>query len=85
MRYARKMEEPTPLDSFHIPGSDGVKIHLLEWSREGVPLILVHGFSNEAHIWDDFAPTVAEHYRVLAMDLRGHGGSSNLGRPEGQP
>ena len=38
-------------------------------------MLLVHGFSNEAHIWDDFAPVVAEHYRVLAIDLRGHGDS----------
>jgi esterase len=69
------MEESTPLASLRIPGSDGVHIHLLEWSREGVAMLLVHGFSNEAHIWDDFAPKVADQYRVLAMDLRGHGDS----------
>ena len=61
--------------SLRVPGAHGLSLHLLEWSREGVPLLLVHGFSNEAHIWDDLAPELAPHYRVLALDLRGHGDS----------
>ncbi len=40
-----------------------------------MPLLLIHGYGNEAHIWDDFAPVVAPHYRTLALDLRGHGDS----------
>jgi pimeloyl-ACP methyl ester carboxylesterase len=58
-----------------VPGADGNRIHILEWSSEGVPLLLLHGFGNEAHIWDDFAPAVAPHYRTIAMDHRGHGDS----------
>jgi len=54
-------------------GSQGGELHLLEWSSEGVPMLLLHGFGNEAHIWDDFAPIVAPHYRVVALDHRGHG------------
>ena len=63
--------------SFFVPGADGNAIHVLEWSSEGVPLVLVHGFGNEAHIWDDFAPLVAPHYRVIAIDQRGHGESAH--------
>jgi pimeloyl-ACP methyl ester carboxylesterase len=58
-----------------VPGADGITLNLLEWSSEGTPMLLLHGFSNEAHIWDDFVPTVAPYYRVLALDLRGHGDS----------
>ena len=61
--------------SRRIEVSDGLSLHALEWSTEGVPMILIHGFGNEAHIWDDFAPRVAEHYRVIAISLRGHGDS----------
>lgn len=61
--------------SLKTPGAHDNELHLLEWSREGVPMLLVHGFGNEAHIWDDFAPAVAPYYRVLALDLRGHGDS----------
>ena len=62
--------------SRRISGSDGLDLHLLEWSTEGVALLLVHGFGNDAHIWDDFAPAVAPYYRVLALDQRGHGDSA---------
>ena len=72
MAYALVVE---PI-SRRAPGADGIELHLLEWSTEGVPLLLVHGFSNEAHIWDDFAPSVPPYYRTLALDLRGHGDSS---------
>ncbi len=61
--------------SLRVPGAHGGELHLLEWSEDGVPMLLVHGFGNEAHIWDDFAPSVAPYYRVLALDLRGHGDS----------
>ena len=67
------MTAPTPRT---ISGSGGLDLNLLEWSEEGVPLLLLHGFGNEAHIWDDFAPSVAPYYRTLALDHRGHGDSA---------
>jgi pimeloyl-ACP methyl ester carboxylesterase len=62
--------------SLRVAGSDGLELHLLEWSRDGVPLLLLHGFGNDAHIWDDFAPAVAPYYRTLALGHRGHGDSA---------
>ena len=62
-------------NSLRVPGADGIELHVLEWSTAGVPLLFVHGFGNEAHIWDDIVPVVAPHYRTLAIDLRGHGDS----------
>jgi pimeloyl-ACP methyl ester carboxylesterase len=62
--------------SRRVGGDGGLDLHLLEWSAHGVPLLLLHGFGNEAHIWDDFAPTVAPFYRTLALDHRGHGDSA---------
>lgn len=61
--------------SLRVRGAHDLDLHVLEWSQEGVPLILLHGHGNEAHLWDDFAPCVAPHYRVLAVDQRGHGDS----------
>lgn len=61
--------------SHRVPAAHGLELHVLEWSREGVPLVLLHGHGNEAHLWDDFVPAVAPHYRVLAVDQRGHGDS----------
>ncbi|MEM7409755.1 MAG: alpha/beta hydrolase [Myxococcota bacterium] len=64
--------EPTDV---RVKGAGGLELRLLEWSQEGVPMLLLHGFGNEAHIWDDFAPLVAPYYRVVALDHRGHGQS----------
>ncbi len=54
--------------SRRVSGADGLELHLLEWSEAGVPLLLLHGYGNDAHIWDDFAPEVAASYRTLALD-----------------
>ncbi len=64
--------EPT---SHRVTGSHDNALHVLEWSSEGVPMVLLHGHGNEAHLWDDFVPAVADHYRVVAVDQRGHGDS----------
>ena len=41
----------------------------------GVPLVLLHGYCGSHHYWDDLTPILAEHYRVITPDLRGHGTS----------
>jgi pimeloyl-ACP methyl ester carboxylesterase len=72
MSSAPAAAAPRPLT---VRGADGLPIHVLAWSEEGVPLVLLHGFGNDASIWSDFAPLVAPYYRTLALDLRGHGES----------
>lgn len=37
--------------------------------------VLIHGFGEGAYIWDAFADALAPFYRVVAIDLRGHGQS----------
>jgi pimeloyl-ACP methyl ester carboxylesterase len=66
------MPNPT---THRVPAADGLSLNLLQWSDEGVPFLFVHGFSNEAHIWDAFVPALAPHYAVYALDWRGHGES----------
>ncbi len=68
--------------SLRLPGTHGLDLHALEWSREGTLLLFLHGFSNDAHVWDRVAPVLAPHYRVVALDQRGHGDSSR--DPEGR-
>lgn len=68
--------------SLRLPGTHGLTLHALEWSREGTLLLFLHGFSNDAHVWDWCAPAFAPHYRVVALDHRGHGDSDR--DPEGR-
>jgi len=56
---------------------NGLALHFLEWGKRTSPaLVLLHGGSAHAHWWDHIAPRLAHQYRVLAIDLRGHGDSS---------
>ena len=72
-----KAAKPPTLEprSVRVPAADGLSLHMLEWSTEGVPFLFVHGFSNEAHIWDDFVPALAPYYGVRALDWGGPGDS----------
>ena len=53
----------------------GLKFHYREWSTRGAALVLLHGLASQSHIFDWVAPRLAEHFRVVALDQRGHGES----------
>src|SRR5579875_3398393 len=46
----------------------------------GPALLLLHGHPQTHAIWHKVAPTLAEHFTVIAADLRGYGDS---GKPQG--
>lgn len=41
----------------------------------GPPLVLLHGLGESTFTWHDVAPALAEHHRVIALDLKGFGKS----------
>jgi len=41
----------------------------------GTPLLLIHGWGMHGGMWGEIAKRLAEHFRVLAVDLPGHGHS----------
>ena len=62
----------------------GLAIHYLEWGEPGEePLLLVHGFLDQAHSWQPFVRAlqnrVAQPLWVVAPDCRGHGDSGWVG------
>lgn len=61
----------------HFAELAGIRLHYLEWpGPPGAPaLLLLHGFLAHAHWWDFVAPSLAEDYRVIAMDFGGMGDS----------
>ncbi|GAA2724667.1 alpha/beta fold hydrolase [Cellulomonas aerilata] len=50
----------------------GLRVHMAE-AGTGEPLVLLHGFPQHWWGWRKVLPALAEHYRVLAPDLRGAG------------
>lgn len=52
--------------------SDGVKLRYLH-KGEGMPFILLHGYSDDADCWLLNAPEYAKEFSVYCFDQRGHG------------
>jgi pimeloyl-ACP methyl ester carboxylesterase len=53
---------------------DGVVVHFRdEGPRDGRTLVLVHGFTASLIDWDAWAGALAKRYRVIRLDLPGHG------------
>lgn len=58
----------------------GLRWHVQEFGRPGAPvLLLLHGTGAATHSWRGLAPLLAEHFRVVAPDLPGHGFTDPLG------
>ncbi len=56
---------------------NGLRLHYLEWgAADRQPLILLHGIARVAHNFDHIAPRFLDDYRVIAIDMRGHGDSA---------
>ena len=49
----------------------------------GEPLLLLHGFTGSATTWRDLWPRLTARFRVLAVDLPGHGDSDAPADPAG--
>lgn len=54
--------------------NDGCQLHYEEYGH-GSPLLLVHGLGSSTRDWEYQIPVLAQHYRVLALDVRGDGRS----------
>jgi len=65
---------------FHFDLDTGVRIALIDFGGAGPPALLHHANGFCAALWSEVAETLREHFRVFAMDARGHGDSS---KPEG--
>jgi len=80
-----------PLDEWarkNVPGKfvelDGHFTHYIE-KGEGEPVILLHGFFYDTYMWNNNMASLAEKYKVYALDLWGFGYSSREPMDYGYP
>jgi non-heme chloroperoxidase len=67
-----------------VRGGGGLQLHVREWGRaDGPPILLIHGWSQNHLCWaKQYESSLADEFRLVAFDLRGHGMSEAPLEPE---
>ncbi|QCB94807.1 alpha/beta fold hydrolase [Cellulomonas shaoxiangyii] len=76
MSTARTHATAAGVDHHHLDVG-GVTLHYVSAGTAGSPVLLVHGFPETWWAFHRLLPLLAEQHRVVAVDLRGFGDSSN--------
>jgi 3-oxoadipate enol-lactonase len=56
---------------------NGVRL-AYERRGRGTPMVLLHGYPLDHHLWDDLVPLLEDSFDLVLPDLRGFGGSSTV-------
>ena len=58
-----------------VRGGGGLRLHVREWGKvDGPPILFVHGWSQNHLCWvKQYESSLADEFRLVAFDLRGHG------------
>ena len=53
--------------------ANGIKMNYLDWGGTGDVVILLAGLGNDAHVFDEIAPTLTDKFHVVGLTRRGFG------------
>lgn len=70
-----------PAASSQFATYDGNRVRYENVGSGREALVLVHGWSGDASVWRFQVPELAKHFRVIAIDLPGHGASDKPETP----
>ena len=62
----------------HVQVDDGCRLHVAQ-AGTGPALILIHGWPQHWYAWREIIAPLADHFRVICLDVRGLGWSDSVG------
>ena len=65
------------MDKFII--SNGCALRITDTRKGDKTILLLHGYLESLDVWEDFTRLLSNYYRVVAMDIPGHGISQVMG------
>ena len=68
---------PVPYEELDLPSRFGTTHVVVSGPKDAPPLVLLHGFGGCAQNWHPFTAELSERHRLIVVDLRGHGHSTN--------
>jgi pimeloyl-ACP methyl ester carboxylesterase len=70
-----KKNQTTETDASRFTTLDGARVHYVNYGKGNDAIVLIHGWTCNLDNWHDQIPDLAAKYRVIAIDLPGHGKS----------
>ena len=68
--------DPSPHTSRMVRVDSATSLEVLDWGGHGPTIVLLAGLGNSAHVFDRFAPLLADSFHVIGLTRRGFGASS---------
>jgi pimeloyl-ACP methyl ester carboxylesterase len=71
----REQAPPARMKVHTVEGGGGLRLHVREWGKpDGPPILFIHGWSQNHLCWArQYESALADEFRLVAYDLRGHG------------
>ncbi|MFE4394115.1 MULTISPECIES: alpha/beta fold hydrolase [Streptomycetaceae] len=76
VQLPEEYEPPVPVEELSVRSADGIRLHVEVHGRLDAPtVVLAHGWTCSTAFWAPVIRLLADRYRVVAYDQRGHGRS----------